>query len=510
MNRQIRLLGIGILILFIALFVQLNWIQVVRAKALGANPLNGRSVVREYSARRGSIISADGITLATSVPTSDQFKYLRQYPTGSLFETVTGYFSFNYGSDGAERYYDKVLTGKSSPFRLPTSLNGLRQLLTNSDQSQSITLTLLDRLQRIAQQQLAGRDGSVVALDPRNGAILAMYSNPSFDPNLLAGHDLTKVEDSYKAITAAPGGVLAPGAYRQRWFPGSTFKVVTSASVYDRQPPLATKFYPYLSALPLPQTTNELHNFGGEVCGGRLLQLFTVSCDTGFGQIGLDLGGRNLSGEAQDFGFNQVPPIDLPFPAKSVFPPAASFILDQPGLAYSAIGQQDVQASPLQMALVASAIADGGVVMAPHILGYVTNSQNQVVSTYRPSQWLRATSASTAGQVTQLMISAVNSPGGTGAAAQIPGVAVAGKTGTAQTGTGKIDAWFVAFAPAADPVIAVAVLVPDQPSANEYQGGTIAAPIAKALIEADLSPTSSNSPTTSTTSPASAPGQSRP
>jgi peptidoglycan glycosyltransferase len=502
MNRQIRLLGVGILVLFTALFFQLNWIQLVHARTLAANPLNGRSVVKEYSARRGSIISADGVTLATSVPTNDQFKYLREYPTGALFQAVTGYFSFIYGSDGAERYYDKVLTGKNSPFRLPTSINGLRQFFTNSDQSQSITLTVLDRLQLVAQQQLAGRTGSVVALDPRTGSILAMYSNPSFDPNVLASHDVAKVQAAYKAISQIPGGVLAPGAYRQRWFPGSSFKIVTSGAVYDHQPALATKFYPYLSALPLPQTTNQLHNFGGEVCGGQLLQLFTVSCDTGFGQIGLDLGGNALSSSAQSFGFNATPPLDLPFPASSVFPPAASFILDKPGLAYSAIGQQDVQATPLQMAMVAGAVADGGEMMAPHILNYVTNSQNQVVNRYRPSVWQHTTSPATAAELTQLMLSVVNSPDGTGVAARIPGVAVAGKTGTAQTGTGKIDAWFVAFAPAADPVIAVAVVLPDQPPANEFQGGTLAAPIAKAVIQSYLSPPSQPSGTTPTTSAA--------
>src|SRR5262249_35917748 len=152
----------------------------------------------------------------------------------------------------------------------------------------------------------------------------------------------------------------------------------------------------------------------------------------------------------------------------------------------SAIGQQDVQATPLTMAMVAAAVADGGTIMTPHVLGHVTNSQNQVVSTYQPKPWLQATSPATAGQLSQLTQSVVSSPQGTGTAAQIPGVAVAGKTGTAQTGTGRIDAWFVAFAPAANPTIAVAVTLLNQPSANEYTGGTLAAPIAKAMIEAYL------------------------
>ena len=486
MNRQIRFAGIGVMILFVALFLQLNYVQIIHAGALEANPLNGRAVVKEYTAKRGDIVSADGVTLATSTATNDQFKYLRQYPTGSLFEQITGFFSFTYGSDGAERTYDKVLTGAKSPFHLPTGLSGLRQLLTNQDKSQSITLTVLNNLQTVAQKELAGRTGSVVALNPKTGAILAMYSNPTFDPNQLSTHNQQQAQAAYKALLAQPGGVLAPGGYRQRFFPGSTFKIITASAVYDHQPALLTKTYPTLSALPLPQTTNFLHNFAGETCGGQLPQLFTISCDTGFGQVGLDLGGPSLYSEAQSFGFDQTPPIDLPFGAQSIFPTANAFTTDLPGLAYSAIGQQDVQATPLEMALVAAGIANGGTIMTPHVLDHVTNSQNHVVSTYQAKPWLQATSAATAGQVTQLMLSVVNAPNGTGAAARIPGVQVAAKTGTAQTGTNQIDAWFAAFAPAQNPSIAVAVLLPNQPSANEYQGGTLAAPIAKAMIQAYL------------------------
>lgn len=489
MNRQIRLLGLGMIILFVALFVNLNYLQIVHASSLNSNPLNGEAVVKEYTAQRGNIISADGLTLATSVPSKDSFKYIRQYPTGALFEQVTGFFSFNYGSDGAERAYDKVLTGSKSPFRLPTSIQGLRSLLTNTNASQSLTLTVLDKLQTVARSELAGRLGSVVAIVPKTGAVLAMYSNPSFDPNQLAGHNLSQVAANYKAVSATPGGVLDPPAYRQSWFPGSSFKVVTSAAVYDHDPALANQVQPSLSALPLPQTHTQLHNFGGEVCGGNLPQLFTISCDTGFGQLGLDLGAKNLSGEANAFGFDQAPPLDLPFVAKSNFPAAASFAQALPTLAYSAIGQEDVQATPLEMALVAGGIADGGVIMTPHILDHVTNSQNQTVETYKPTKWLTATSPATASTVTSLMESVVNSPRGTGTAAAIPGVTVAGKTGTAQTGTGLTDDWFVAFAPAQNPTIAVSVVLPNQGGANEYQGGTIAAPIAKAVIEAFLTST---------------------
>jgi peptidoglycan glycosyltransferase len=484
-NRQIRLLGVGLMVLFAALFVQLNWLQVVHAHSLDSNPLNAESVVNEYSRPRGAIISADGVTLAQSVPSPDQFKYLRQYPTGALFEEVTGYFSFNYGSDGAEKTYDSVLTGKKSPFHLPTSIAGIRSFFTNTSSAQSITLTVLDRVQKAAQAALAGREGSVVAIVPSSGAILALYSNPSFDPNLLAGHNLSQVAANFKTIEATPHA-LDPPAYRETWPPGSAFKIVTSSAIFDHDPALATQVQPDLSALPLPESTQLLHNFAGEVCGGNLLALFTVSCDTGFGKIGLELGPTNLYDEATAFGFDAIPPIDLPYAVASQFPTIASFNQNQPFLAFSAIGQGNVAATPLEMALVAAGIANGGVIMAPHILGHVTNSLGQTVETYKPTRWLTATSPQTASQVTTLMESVVNSPRGTGTAAAIPGVTVAGKTGTAQTGHNTTDDWFVAFAPAQNPQIAVAAVLPDQGVANEYQGGTLAAPVVKAVIESYL------------------------
>jgi peptidoglycan glycosyltransferase len=481
MNRQIRLIGVGIAVLFLLLFLQLNYLQVVRANSLNHHPLNARLALAKFNTKRGDIVSADGKVLAHSQPTSDQFKYLRTYPEGDLFAQVTGYFSFTYGEDGAERSFDADLTGANAPFKLPS----LKDLTVRRDKSQTVTLTLSDKLQRVARQALGTRKGSVVAIDPSTGAILALWSNPSFDPNALAAHDQNQVRSYWEAANANPDKPLLPRSYRERFFPGSTFKMVTSSAVYERKPDLATKPYPFLSALPLPQTNGQvLRNFGGEVCGGVLPELFRVSCNTGFGQIGLDLGGPALAGEAADYGFNKTPPLDLPAVARSFFPPGDSFVHDQPGLAKSAIGQEDVAATPLQMALLASAIANNGVIMRPHVLDRVSNSEGQVVRTYQPSPWIRATSAQTAAQMTQLMVSVVQN--GTGTAAQIPGVQVAGKTGTAQTGNNTIHAWFACFAPSPQPKIAVAVLVQDQPESNEATGGAIAAPIAKAVLQAAL------------------------
>ena len=488
MNRQIRLVGIGIIVLFVGLFVQLNYLQVFHASALDNNPRNSRRIIKEYDSPRGKIVSADGTLLAYSQPTSGNFKYERVYPEGSLFGQITGFFSFTYGSDGAEKTYDSILTGAHAQFKLPTSLKQLENELVNSNKADNITLTLSTKLQMVAAKALGNRVGSVVALDPKTGAILAMYSSPSFDPNLLSSPNQAQVTKNYQSLVHAPGNPLSAGAYRNRFPPGSTFKMITASAVYDHKPSLATKNYPVQTGLPLPQTNGQvLHNYAGESCGGMLLADFTVSCDSAFGAIGLDLGAQSLVAEAQAFGFDKTPPLDLPAVAQSYFPPASSFSQDLPGLAKSAIGQENVAATPLEMALVAGGLANGGKIMVPHILARVTNSLNQIVSTYQPKTWLDATSAQTAAQMSTLMQSVVYSKNGTGVAVQIPGIRVAGKTGTAQTGHGTIDAWFASFAPVSNPAIAVAVLVENQPTGNQYQGGTIAAPIAKAMISADLS-----------------------
>lgn len=485
MNRQIRMVGAGMMILFLALFVRLNFLQLFHARALQKSPTNGTRVVNEYNHPRGAILSADGATLAQSIraPKGSPFTYERVYPTGSLFADVTGYYSFIYGADGVERTYNDLLDGSVQKAGFPTNLTDLRQLLAGGPQD--LTLTMSQKLQEVARRGLAGREGSVVALDPSTGAVLAMYSNPSFDPAALSQLSTVKEQEAWKKLLATPGNPLSPGAYRNRWPPGSTFKIITASAVYDHRPSLANRVFPVLSALPLPQTTNELHNFDRSSCGGQILELFTVSCDTGFGKIGLDLGAHDLYSQATAFGFDSVPPIDLPDAAPSVFPAPSSFARNLPTLAYSAIGQENVAATPLEIAMDAGAIADHGKVMVPHVLSYVSDSQGRVVGRYADKVWRRATSAATAAKVTTLMESVVSSPDGTGGAAAIPGVEVAGKTGTSQTGSNppRTDDWFAAFAPAAHPTIAVAVVLLNQGNGVQTQGGTLAAPIAKSLIE---------------------------
>ena len=495
MDRRVRAVGVGAIVLAVSLFVMLNYLQIFHANALVSNPHNTSGVITEYQEPRGAIISADGVTLAQSVPSKDQYKYQRVYPEGALFGQLTGYYSLNYGTDGLESQYNSDLTQATTSITLPRNLSQLKKFFTTQPAPDNVQITVLASLQKLAATELAGRDGAVVALNPKTGAILAMYSNPSYDPNALSSHNASVAQSAWAALQTAPGAPLLAAAYRQRFFPGSTFKMVTAAAVYDHKPAAANRSFPVVSGFVLPDTAGQvLHNFGGEACGGDLLTLFTVSCDTGFAQLGLAVGATGLANEATAFGWNATPPLDLPGVAQSYFPPASSFTDNLAALAKSAIGQESVQATPLTVALDAGAIADGGVIMTPHLLERVTNSQGQAVQSYKPTKWLTATSPATASKLTNLMLSVVNSPDGTGVAARIPGVQVAGKTGTAQTGGPGIETWFAAFAPVPDPQIAVAVLVENQPSADEFQGGTVAAPIAKAIIGAYLQPGGNGTP----------------
>lgn len=481
MNAQIRVLGIVLMVLFSALFVQLNNLQVFSAERLNEHPANTRTVVRDFSQPRGAIQTSDGVVIAESVEVDDAFERQRRYPEAELFAHITGYFSFTFGDDGIERIYNDALTGRDRK----VTLDRLGDLLLEKDKTADVTLTVSKTLQQIATDGLAGRKGSVVAIDPRNGAILALADYPSYDPNRLASHNQDEVRKAWADLNADEDRPMLPRTYRERYFPGSSFKVVTAAGALGAGvATLSQPVFPVLTELPLPQTTEPLRNFGGSACGGPLPEALRISCNTAFAQLGVDMGAPTLAAAANAFGFNEVPPIDLPFGAESVFPDPSAFTRDIPALAKSAIGQQDVAATPLQMALVAAAIANNGVIMTPHLLAEVRDSQAELLERYDPKPWREAVPPEVARAVRDMMVGVVAA--GSGANAQIPGVTVAGKTGTAQTGLGTSHTWFIAFAPAEAPRVAVAVMLENQPSANEFTGGALAAPIARDVMAAAL------------------------
>ncbi|MEO5680943.1 MAG: penicillin-binding transpeptidase domain-containing protein [Acidimicrobiales bacterium] len=477
MNVQIRRLGIALLVMFGVLFAQLNNLQLRQAARLSNDPRNTRAIVIDFSRERGRILAADGTVLADSVPTDDTLKRLRRYPEGPLYSPVLGYFSFNFGSDGAEREFSAELAGRK------VTINNLDDLLAATPQTNDVTLTIRPAVQKAAAAALGSRRGAVVAIEPRTGAVLAMVSYPTFDPNPLAAHDLKAVQRAWNGYQADPAKPMLPRPYRERYSPGSTFKVVTASAAVGSRPDLATKAYPPLRALKLRGTTRDLPNFGGETCGGQLPELLRVSCNTGFGQLGLDLGGPALRDEALSFGWGERPPLDLPAPAASTFPDLAD-LRTQPQIATSAIGQLDVTATPLQMALVSCAVANGGTIIEPHVLAQVTDSKGEVVRTAAAKAWKQPMTPADAARIKDMMVGVAQR--GTATRAAIPGVAVAAKTGTAQTTGNNAHAWLTAFAPADDPKVAVAVIVESQPGVSEATGGTVAAPIAQAVLKAAL------------------------
>src|SRR5438270_5102675 len=250
MNRQIRMLGVAGLALFILLFVQLTTIHAVSANRLTDNSLNTRQAVKDFSQPPGTIQTADGVVVADSVDTGDQFQRLRRYPTGPLFAHVTGYFSFTFGSEGVERTYNKELTGNAGKLKL----NSIGDLLLDKKRTANVTMTLTQKLQQVATQALGPRKGAVVALDPRNGAVLAMADYPSFDPNPLSAHDQQVVRAAWNQLVADPSKPLLPRTYRERYFPGSTFKIVTaSTGLAGGGVTTTSPVYPSPTELPLPQ-----------------------------------------------------------------------------------------------------------------------------------------------------------------------------------------------------------------------------------------------------------------
>jgi peptidoglycan glycosyltransferase len=481
-ERRIRLLGAFLLACFLVLFLQLNNLQVREASALRRHPGNPRALLARYNESRGPILSADGKVVAESVRAHrGVYAYDRVYPLGPLFAGITGYYSYIYGLSGVEASENAFLESHTRPAK------SIPDLFTNRTETDQVVLSVSARLQQAAANALAGRDGAVVLLDPATGAVLAMYANPTFDPNPLASQDPKTERLAWLADNTPDKEGFAPLldlAYQRSFPPGSSFKVVTASAVYDHDPQLATKPYPVTSAIPLPDTNQTLHNYAYEACGGTMAQMLPPSCDTGFASIGLDLGAANLYAEATAFGFDQQPPLDIEGAAASTFPSVASFAHDLPFLAYSAIGQGNVSATVLQMALVASAIANGGVIMRPYVVASVRDEQGNLVQATTPRPWLRATSAETAAAVTGLMVQVAQH--GTAYGVFPPSLDVAAKTGTAQTFTPQhyTDDWMIAFAPASQPRIAVAVVVPDQaPSAT---GAEVAGPIASAMLQAAL------------------------
>ncbi len=493
---------------YLVLFAQLNNLQFFSADELNAHPSNSRPLVADFGAPRGEIRAADGTVLARSIELDDgAFARRREYPLGPLFSEATGFFSFDSGSDGLERTWDDELRGERNALE-----DGLRELLGGASTTADITTTLSVDVQTAARDALGERPGSVVVLDPQSGAVLSLWSWPPYDPNPLASTNTAEARRARSALLADPSNPLLPRTTRELFFPGSTFKVVTAAAALDAGVvDLDSPIFATTESYTPPLTNNPLSNFGGAQCGGPLRDLLRRSCNAGMAQLAVELLGADpLVETARDFGFGSVPPIELPDVVASVMPddfgadlgrsvevapdllaqldeiPEVPLTDDIPSLAQAAVGQFDVKATPLQMALVAAAIANDGEVPSPHVVQSVVDSEGSVIHEADLDPWRRAMSQETSIELRGVMLEVVES--GTAQSMAIDGLIIGAKTGTAQIGADieSTHAWVIAFAGdrVDRPAVAIAVIVEADQAVGEQTGGRVAGPVAREVLEA--------------------------
>jgi penicillin-binding protein A len=497
-NRALKRLSLAVLVMFLLLMVNINYVQGFEANSLAGKPQNSRAFDAKFQYQRGEILTADGKVMAKSVPSNDELKFQRVYPQGPEYSPITGYQSL-FSNTGLELYENSLLSGNSSSLTVRNFID----LITGKKRSgANVTTTINSAAQDAAYQQLAatlsktpGKTGAVVAIDPSTGAILAMASYPSFDPNLLAVHSGTTLDNNDKQLLTAAGNPLLNHALYSTYPPGSTFKIVTGSAFYASNPgnnPQTMVDSP--QALPFNDSTHTLTNDNGEICGDagqngqtQIIQAFYLSCDTTFGKLGDNLGGSALSAQAVLYGMNDKN-LNIPMPVTS-----SNYVTPQGQAltAYSAIGQFSDTVTALQEAMFSSAVANNGKLMTPYLVQQVTASDLSTLRTAQPSVLQQTVSANVATYLGQMMEQVTQNPAGTAGAynATAVGYNIAGKTGTAQNGVNNSnlnDAVFTAFAPYGpngngNPRIAVGVII----QGGGY-GATAAAPIAVQVIKAYL------------------------
>lgn len=480
MSRQIRRLSFVFALMMVAVLVNVTIIQVVNAGDYRDRPGNQRTLLTEYDRERGPILVGSD-PVARSVETANTLTYLRRYSNPRLYAPVTGFYSLIYGATGLERTENRILNGKADIF----AVDRIQQLVSGRQPAGGAVTTTIDAdAQRAAYIGLRGKKGAVVAIEPATGRILASVQSPSFDPNRLSSHNPSEIREYYNQLEADPDKPLLNRPIVSLNPPGSTFKLVTAAAALSSGRFNPNSILPGPRTYQLPLTNRELRNWNRRQCGpgGRvtLRDALAISCNTAFAWLGNQLGADALRDQAALFGFDNS--FELPLrAATSRFPDDP----DEPQTAMSAIGQFDVRATTLQMAMVTAAIGNSGRTMEPYLIQEVRAPDLTILQTTEPKVFADALRPSEALALTEMMVNTVDN--GTGTNARIPGVRVAGKTGTAQTGNDRpAVAWFVAFAPAAAPQVAVAVLVEDA-GAEEVSGNGLGAPIAKDVIEAVLS-----------------------
>lgn len=475
MNRRIRQFALGLLVAYAVLFVQLNLLQAgPQRNDLRADFRNDRQVIRDFDGPRGTIITADGVVVADTVVTPDgPNRRQRRYPTGDLFAHLTGYYTLTYGATQLERTQHDVLAADD------TGVTG------------SVRLTLRADVQQVARTALGDREGSVVVVDIRTGAVQALWSWPSYDPTFVVVPDSDEAGRVLEFLNAFESKPLLANSYQERYMPGSAFKIVTTALGLEAGVIALSSTWPTQTEWTPPQSTRPLSNYRGSACGGDLTEVFRRSCNIPFAQLAVELGPDAMLTGAQRWGFEQPVPIDLPRPAASTMSPDIDYDANLALLALGGFGQGDVQMTPLHMAMVSAAVANGGVMMAPYVVDTTMDHRGVPLDVTRPSVWTRALQPGTAATLTELMVAVVRN-GTASCCLQLDnGIQAAAKTGTAQLNPAgepeRSHAWITAFAPAEAPRYAIAVVLQGtNAEISAGTGGTLAGPVARQVLNAVL------------------------
>ncbi len=469
MNGPIRRVVYALFVGMALLLLSTTYIQAVAAPKYRSDPANSRVLIAQADKERGAIVDRNGLILATSEETSSARRsFTRKYPLGEITSHPVGYSTVLFGEAGVEAAFSDRLRSRQD-----LAISDMLTAMFGGDlRPQSLRLSLDATLQQVAAESLGDRLGAIVALDPKTGGILAWVSHPGFDP--------TRIPDpAYaSAVEADPTSPLVDRARSATYPPASTFKLIVAAEAIESGVATPDTLFVDLRGLELPGSTAILRNAGGDFCaGGDDVDLRTAlvrSCNIPFASLAMTLGSDAIGSRAALFGFNAPIPWGLPTLA-SVWPDYSG---DLAALAQAGIGERDVRATPLQMALVAAGIANDGEVMLPFLLDAIFDADGEVLEQQVPRPFGRAMAPSTANALTELMVGVVER--GTGTRARVSGIRVAGKTGTSEAGTNP-PAWFVGFAPADEPIIALAVVV--EGGGVDGSGATIAAPMARRLFE---------------------------
>lgn len=480
MNRELKRVSLVIMAMFAALFISSTAIQFGFADSLNNDPRNVRTLYDSYKTKRGAIL-VQGQPIAESVQSADAYHWQRKF-LSPMYSAVTGFYSNLQGTSGLEQALGTYLTGQnSSQFfeQLNATLSG------NPVSGASVELTINAKVQKAAYDALGNLKGAVVAIEPSTGKILAMVSKPSYDANLLAVHSNTEAQANYNKLLADPGNPLINRAVTGTLYaPGSVFKViVASAALANGYKPSDT--FPNPAKFQLPGTSTYIYNSGEGKCGGKprvsIADALRFSCNIPFAQLGLALGQDKIRQQAELFGFGKK--VSVPI---SVTPSTYPSDMDDAQTALSSFGQFDDRVTPMQMAMVSAAIANGGKMMSPTLVNYVQSSTLSILSQSVPSELATPVTPEVAAGIKQMMIGAVSK--GVSSNGQIKGVEVAGKTGTAQNGGSlPYTLWFTGFAPANNPKVAVAVVVEDGGGMGQRGfGNLLAAPVARKVMEAVL------------------------